>query len=257
MSVRLLAILLGALLMAEPKNDVTVEPGKQLPQSLTIQVGENDAKQTVTIRFLLFVPQAYETGKKEWPLIIFLHGHGECSDSDLDRVKTHGPPKLVESKADFPFVVVSPQCPPPGEELEMIKQAWKADELIQLVDHIVNELRIDKSRIYVTGLSMGGYGTWRLAATYPDRFAAAVPICGGGEPATAAKLRGMPIWCFHGAKDAVVPVADSQRMVDAVVNAGGKARLTVYADAEHDAWTRTYNNPELYEWLLSQEKRKL
>ncbi len=132
-----------------------------------------------------------------------------------------------------------------------VPTAWKAEPLIQLVEHVTNNLHIDGTRVYVTGLSMGGYGTWRLVAAYPERFAAALPICGGGEPLEwAASLRRVPIWAFHGARDAVVPVSESEKMVDAVRRAGGQVRLTVYPDVEHDSWTQTYDNDEVYRWLL-------
>jgi predicted peptidase len=112
-------------------------------------------------------------------------------------------------------------------------------------------LNIDRTRVYVTGLSMGGYGAWRLAATYPERFAAALPICGGGEPESMAKtLRRVPIWAFHGAKDAVVPLSETEDMVRAVRRAGGDVRLTVYPDVEHNSWAQTYDNPKIYDWLL-------
>ncbi len=97
---------------------------------------------------------------------------------------------------------------------------------------------------------MGGYGSWALAAAHPDRFAAVVPICGGGNPDTAEKLKGLPIWVFHGAKDGTVPISRSQRMVDAIKEAGGNVKFTVYPEAGHDSWTETYDNPKLYEWLL-------
>lgn len=255
MGIANLIILIGIVLMANPNNEITIEPGKQLPQSLTIQVTEGDAKQDVTVRYLLFVPEGYEKNLKPWPLLLFLHGLGESSDTDLDRVKIHGPAKLVENQLDFPFVLVTPQCPPPGKERADIVKAWKPDQLIQLIDHVASKLRIDETRIYATGLSMGGYGTWRLAASHPERFAAILPICGGGDPATmAANLHSVPIWAFHGAKDSVVPVTESEKMADAVTKAGGKVRLTVYADAEHDSWTPTYSNPEVYNWLLSHQK---
>jgi predicted peptidase len=124
--------------------------------------------------------------------------------------------------------------------------------LIQLVDHVQKQLNIDPTRVYVTGLSMGGFGTWRLVAKYPERFAAAVPICGGGEFTDMAKsLRRVPIWAFHGKLDAVVPVSKSEEMVNAVRRAGGDVRLTIYPDVEHNSWKPTYDNPEVYKWLLS------
>jgi predicted peptidase len=113
-------------------------------------------------------------------------------------------------------------------------------------------LNIDATRVYATGLSMGGYGTWRLVAAYPERFAAAVPICGGGEAdKTACSLRRVPIWAFHGALDEVIPLAKSREMVDAVRCAGGQVRFTVYRDVAHNSWVRAYDNQEVYDWLLS------
>ena len=186
------------------------------------------------------------------PLLLFLHGLGECGTGNLELVKTHGPPKLVEHRPDFPFVVVSPQCPPQPAGMKDVPTAWKPDQLIQLIDHVCANLRIDPRRIYVTGLSMGGYGTWRLAATYPERIAAIVPICGGGEPRQmAAPLARVPIWCFHGARDPVVSIAKSREMVSAICRRGGRVRFTVYPVAEHDSWTETYNNEQIYDWLLS------
>lgn len=122
------------------------------------------------------------------------------------------------------------------------------------MDEIVEKYKVDKDRIYLTGLSMGGYGTWSLAAYTPDRFAAVVPICGRGEPIMAKGLVHVPIWVFHGAKDPVVPLAGSERMVEALKKANGNVKFTVYPEAGHDSWTETYANPELYTWLLQQKR---
>ncbi|MCH5374813.1 MAG: prolyl oligopeptidase family serine peptidase [Planctomycetes bacterium] len=127
-------------------------------------------------------------------------------------------------------------------------------ELTALLDEIVDKQKVDEDRIYVTGLSMGGFGTWSLAAYQPKRFAAIVPICGGGEPFTTRLFAHVPAWVFHGAKDPVVPVERSERMVEAMKQAGGDVKFTVYPDAGHDAWTDSYANPELYEWLLKQKR---
>ena len=264
MTTFLIAALWGTLLMAQATDNLHVEPGKQLPQSLAIHVGEKDSERDVTIRYLLFTPESYQPTGEKWPLLLFLHGYGESSDDNLDLVKTHGPAKIASSRSDFTFVVITPQCPPPirgdaakpgavrsQDEFRKIQRAWKPEELIQLVDNAIQHLNVDPNRVYVTGLSMGGYGTWRLASTYPDRFAAAVPICGGGEPDTmAGALARVPIWAFHGAKDPVVPLAESQNMVDAVQKAGGDIRLTVYPEAQHNSWTETYDNQKVYDWLL-------
>jgi predicted peptidase len=259
-----MAVLFGALLMAKSGDPIKVQPGKQVPQTLTVHLPESGES---TIRYLLFVPREYEPDGKKWPLLLFLHGLGECSDRELDRVKIHGPPKIVESQPDFPFIVVSPQLPPPAgykegakytyEELHrLVDGAWKPEPLITLVDHVANQLHVDQSRIYVTGLSMGGYGTWRLVAAHHERFAAAVPICGGGEPEKMAKpLARVPIWAFHGAKDTVVLLSESEKIVDAVKRAGGDVKLTVYPDVEHNSWGATYDNPEVLNWLLAHQKR--
>jgi predicted peptidase len=248
------AALAGMLTMHAPSGSVATEPGKQLPQSINIRVAQSDTVGDHAVHYMLFTPRAYKPDGKPWPLLLFLHGLGECGNGgdELERVKIHGPPKLVESRPDFPFVLITPQCPTPEGGLKAVPTAWKADQLMRLVDHVLANTHTDPTRVYVTGLSMGGYGTLRLAAAYPERFAAALPVCGGGEPRTmAAALRRVPIWAFHGAKDPTVPIRESQQMVDAVRCAGGCVRYTVYPEVEHDSWTATYDNPQVYDWLLS------
>ncbi|MCY3556857.1 MAG: prolyl oligopeptidase family serine peptidase [Gemmatimonadetes bacterium] len=204
--------------------------------------------ETSEMSYLLYLPPAYETNEEEWPLLLFLHGAGERGD-DLELVKVHGPPKMIAQGEDFPFVVISPQCPD-GE-------IWSIESLYALINEVVETHRIDTSRIYVTGLSMGGYGSWGLAYTYPDLFAAAVPICGGGEPEKAPLMKEIPTWVFHGAKDEAVPLQRSQEMVDALEEAGGNVRFTVYPEAGHvGAWVNAYGDPELWEWLVSQRRSR-
>jgi predicted peptidase len=214
---------------------------RQKPQHLERQV-------TVTLDYLLYLPPDYEQ-KDSWPLMVFLHGAGERG-SDLQKVKAHGPAKLIEQGRDFPFIIVSPQCPA-GQWWPVLSR-----EIISLIDEMMERYKVDPNRVYLTGLSMGGYGTWAAASSFPDRFAAIVPICGGGRPFMAASLKRVPVWAFHGAKDPVVPLAESEKMVEAVNRAGGHAKLTVYPEAEHDSWTQTYENPELYEWLLSHRRQQ-
>jgi predicted peptidase len=165
----------------------------------------------------------------------------------LDLVKKQGLPKLIEAGKQFPFIVVSPQCPK--------NRRWEPLEVKTLLDEIVEKYKADQDRIYVTGLSMGGFGTWSLAAYQPERFAAIVPICGGGEPITAKLFAHVPTWVFHGARDPVVPLERSEKMVEALKKSGGEVKFTVYPEAGHDAWTETYANPQLYEWLLQQKRR--
>ncbi len=196
------------------------------------------------MQYLLYLPKEYER-KEVWPLVLFLHGVGERGD-DLELVKRHGMPKLIEACQEFPFVVVSPQCPD--------DTWWNPLHLTEVLDEVVGKCKVDEERIYVTGLSMGGFGTWALAAHTPERFAALAPICGGGNPIWAERLAHVPIWVFHGAKDDVVPIRRSEEMVEALEQKGGSVQFTVYPEAEHDAWTETYANDGLYEWLLEQKR---
>ncbi len=206
---------------------------------------------TVTLEYLLHVPRAAAPEPdRRWPLILFLHGAGERG-SDVWLVAKHGPPKIVREQPDFPFIVVSPQCP--------AGRVWDTDELLALLDEILATQPVDPSRVYLTGLSMGGYGTWSLGLAHPERFAAIVPICGGGDPLRVLlpdpqkqeALRSLAVWAFHGARDPVVRLSESERMVEALRRAGVRdVELTVYPEAEHDSWTETYANPKLYEWLL-------
>lgn len=215
--------------------------GKQVAQVLKVKQGDKE----VEVRYWLFLPKGYEK-KKDWPVMLFMHGAGERGD-DLAKVKAWGPPKLVEKRKDFPFVVISPQCPR--------GTWWNAEQMKALVEHVIKTQKIDKSRVYCTGLSMGGYGTWDLLGKYPKLFTAAVPICGGGKPAMAKKMVDIPIWAFHGDQDRAVPLERSVQMVEAIKAAGGeKAKLTIYKGVDHNSWSKTYANEKVYEWLLKHKK---
>jgi len=209
--------------------------------SLSAQRFAAVTRKRVACRYLLHLPQGYAGSRKRWPLLLFLHGAGERGD-DLELVKKHGPLKFAGQYPDFPMIIAAPQCP--------AEQWWDTDVLSALLDHLVKRYRVDRQRVYVTGLSMGGYGTWALALAQPRRFAAIVPICGGGNRLLAARIAHLPAWVFHGAKDNIVPLEQSQNMVQALCAAGGEPKFTVYPDAEHDSWTETYNQAELYDWLL-------
>ncbi|GMU96118.1 prolyl oligopeptidase family serine peptidase [Ignavibacterium album] len=206
---------------------------------------EKEIKLKVELQYLLYLPEDYEKAEKEYPLVLFLHGAGERGN-EIELVKRNGPPKLIEEGKNFPFILVSPQCP------EQTRWNYQTQSLIALLDEIESKYRVDKNRIYVTGLSMGGQGTWSLALTQPNRFAAIAPICGWTDTWEVCKIKHLPVWVFHGAKDNVVPVTESQQMFDALKQCGAEnIKLTIYPEANHDAWTETYNNPELYNWLLS------
>ncbi len=217
------------------------EKAKPIQQACTF---EKEVK--VTLHYLLYLPEDYDKDpNKKWPMILFLHGAGERGN-DLEKVKKHGPPKMIAEGSKFPFIVVSPQCPD--------DRWWDTDSLFLLLDEIQDKYRVDKNRTYLTGISMGGFGSWDMASKQPERFAAIAPICGGGNPFFGPRLKTVPIWVFHGGKDSVVPLQKSQEMVDAVKNAGGDVKFTVYPDADHDSWTETYNNPDLYEWFLKHSR---
>jgi predicted peptidase len=215
--------------------------GRQQPHSFKAEI-----RKTVNLNYLLYLPKAYGLDKeKHWPVILFLHGSGERG-TDLNKVKTLGPPKLVSEGKEMPFIIVSPQAPEGSN--------WDPDALTALLDEINNQYAVDQDRVYLTGVSLGGSGTWRLASAHPERFAAIAPICGGGDPSMAPRIGAIPTWVFHGAKDELVPVQASQEMVAALKEAGNDAKLTVYPDAGHDAWTQTYDNPAVFEWLLSHKR---
>ncbi len=239
---------IGAALALLASGANAANSSMQTPQQFTY-------RKTVdfTLNYLLFLPKGYEDkGEKKWPLILFLHGAGERGN-DIWKVAVHGPPKQATNLVEFPFIVVSPQCPD--------NQVWKSEELLRLLDDVRGRYAVDPTRVYLTGLSMGGYGTWSLGLTHPEQFAAIAPICGGGEiinvllagPRTKA-LQTMGIWAFHGAKDSVVPLQESERMVNALGKIGVKAKLTVYPEADHDSWSETYKNPEFYQWLLQHQR---
>ena len=212
------------------------------------------------LNYLLFLPQKY-TGDPnvKWPLLIFLHGISKRGDTReaLEIIKLDGPPKIVEDPSDFPFILLSPQCPS--------ETYWYPvfDRLEALIKSIRTTYAVDERRIYLTGLSMGGFGTWRLALEYPDRFAAIAPIAGGyifesdEVPEDICVLKNLPIWAFHGEKDDAVPSWQSQIMVDALRQCHANVRFTHYPDANHaDAWKQAYTDPELYTWLLQQQLEK-
>lgn len=232
----------GSCTTSDKKIAKTKTPG-QHPQAF-----ETTITKTVGCRYLLFLPEGYGQKQQSWPLILFLHGAGQRGDN-LEQVKLHGPPKIVESDKDFPFIVVSPQCPADDW------WSYHIDTLINLLDHIASQYDVDTKRIYLTGLSMGGYGAWDLSTKYPDRFAAVAPICGGGSLSAAFRLKDLPIWAFHGAKDELVSVKSSEDMVNTINACGGNAKLSIYPDAGHDSWTETYNNKELYDWFLKHKKK--
>lgn len=253
------AVALGCLLFG-----VSPLPAAELPPTLSV---ETTLSRQVGYRYLLFPPTDYHSAPdRRWPLLLFLHGAGERGD-DIKKLAKHGPPKLLhgdrlnEAEKNAAalvaqnFLVLAPQCP--------AGKTWDEDALLVLIDEAVRSLRVDPARVYVTGISMGGYGTWSLLARAPERFAAMAPICGGGRTiefivagmTQRALFRPVGVWAFHGGKDPTVPLDESERMIAACRRAGMRdLKLTVYPEAEHDSWTETYANAELYTWLLAQKR---
>lgn len=210
----------------------------------------------IRMNYLRFLPEGLHAGgEKEWPLILFLHGAGERGN-DPDIVKRNGIPKIVENRPDFPFIALSPQC--------NAGASWEVyiDTLVAFLEDAVRTLPVDMDRIYLTGISLGGNGVWRLGVERPDRFAAIAPICGFGKssqgfPARVCALKDTPVWVFHGGKDDVVPLGESRILVETLKACGGDVRFTIYPDAGHDSWTRTYDDPALYEWFLMHKLKRI
>lgn len=198
-----------------------------------------------TVKYILRFPRNYNP-EKSYPLILFLHGMGGRGD-DISRFHNSQFLQMTEKLPEFPFITIMPRCN---------QDTWfdLFETLKGLVRDLVSKPFVDKNRVYLMGASMGGYTTWHLAMSMPEKFAAIVPICGGGMYANAARLKTVPVWAFHGKRDTTVLVEESQKMVDAVNRYGGRAKLTIYPENGHDAWSDTYQNPEVYRWLLSHSR---
>ena len=219
--------------------------GQQVEQSLKVSDDES-------VPYLLYLPKDYDLSEKSWPLMLFLHGRGE-SRGPLSLVTKWGPPRMLARGDHLPYIVVSPQCP--------VEDRWEEDgpqaNLAQLLDHVTENYRVDEDRVYLTGLSLGGHGSWRLASEHPERFAAVAPICGRGNPDHAPQLKQLPIWAFHGDQDTAVPVSTSIEMAEAIRKAGGeKIRLTILEHVGHNSWSAAYATPELYKWFEEHHRGK-
>lgn len=217
-----------------------------------------------SLPYRLLKPQDYDASKK-YPLVLFLHGAGERGDDNSAQLK-HGAPAFLkpEVRAKFPAFVVAPQCPREQKWADVdwskpvITQPAEASAPAKLalgaIDALQKEFSIDADRIYITGLSMGGYGTWDLITRYPEKWAAAVPICGGGDPTVVARAKSIPVWAFHGAVDNVVPTVQTRNLVAALKAAGAAPLYSEYPGTAHDSWTAAYQEPELFPWLFAQRR---
>jgi predicted peptidase len=235
-----------------------VVDGKRALTAQTDESGKQTAavfetKDGTKVDYLVYLPPEYESdGENKFPFMLFLHGRGE-SHGGIQSVAKWGPPQMVARGENLPFIIVSPQCPP-GDFWSSDKQLKVVSELM---DGIMSTYAVDPQRVYLTGLSMGGFGSWSLAAQSPEKFAAVVPICGAGDPKRAERLKDLPIWVFHGDQDNVIPIKRSTEMVDAIRAAGGtQIRYTTLEHVGHNSWSAAYSTPEIYEWLLQQNKDK-
>ncbi len=198
-------------------------------------------------RYVVYVPYEYEPAR-EWPLVLFLHGAGERGDDGLIQSEVGIGRAIRRWSERFPCIVVMPQCP---------RGVWwdKALPHAELaMEQTRAEYRIDPARVYLTGLSMGGYGTWLIGAREPVQYAALMPICGGGEPGDAKELARTPIWAFHGGKDGTVKPEESRRMVEAVKKAGGDVQYTEFPDLSHNSWDAAYSDKDAIAWMLKQRR---
>ena len=197
--------------------------------------------------YYVFEPETSNTEKV--PLIVFLHGAGERGngDEDLEFLKRNAMPNYISEGKEYSAIVLAPQCP--------MNTVWNniVFELKELIDKVVLQYNIDTTKISITGISMGGFGSWEMGILFPDFFSAVGPVCGGGMSWRCGELKNTPVWALHGDADSVVPVRNSIEMVDAVNNNGGNARLTIFHGVEHCSWDDAYLNTNLVEWLITQK----
>ncbi len=207
---------------------------------------QTSAKVQTKYEYLLYVPKEYEVHKNKYPLVIYLHGGGQRGN-DLNKLKSYGLPYLVAQGREYPFIVVSPQCPD--------GKYWSTDDWFSLLyTELIAKYRIDKRRVYVTGISMGGYGAWQVAADFPDKFAAVVPLCGGlNDSSQVCRIRKIPVWTFHGTKDEVISIWETEKLVEGLEQCKGKVKFTRLENEGH-AIQYLYEKPDIYNWLLQQKK---
>lgn len=199
-----------------------------------------------TFKYYLYFPEDYEQhANKDYPLLLFLHGGGEAGGT-LENLQTGGPPKMIVEGKRFPFLILAPQHPHK-------KLFWNTRAVMQLLEHVVNEHRIDPKRIYLTGLSRGGTASWELAVQYPDTFAAMAVVCGMTPLPYASWInKEMPIWVFHGQEDRIIDIDESEAMVNRLRQMGYEVKFTKYADIGHEAWHLAYQTDSLYSWFTRQ-----
>lgn len=255
---------LGALLAAGASAESRFEE-----RSIVLPGGSSTG---TTYRYRLLAPDAVRGRMKQplarWPLVVFLHGAGERGADN--RLQLRYLPELLaspEERERHPTYVLAPQCPAgtcwSALDLDGLKVSFPAEPApaaraaLAALDTLLEELPVDRDRVYLTGISMGGYGTWDLAARFPERWAAAAPVCGGGLVETARRLKDLPLWAFHGGKDDVVPPEKSREMIAALERSGARPRYTEFPDVAHDSWTPAYQLEGFLDWLFSQRRGPL
>ena len=240
-TLHLLCAIIACTLYPHVAKAIDAEPGKQIQQSTTIVTnGEKSS-----IPHWTYLPKSYvDNAKQAVPLLLFLHGAGESGD-DLNQVLQWGPPKRIVEGKHYPLVIVSPQCPDR-------KIGWNGKQLVILINELVEKYNIDRRRIYCTGLSMGGAGTFKIIETAPRLLATAVPICGRGNIENARKMTHQSIRIYVGSEDGVLPA--NQQITTAIKKAGGDVTLTVYDGVGHVCWPAVYEDPKFYQWLLTQKR---
>jgi predicted peptidase len=199
----------------------------------------------VHLPYRVYLPKGYDPRGERWPAILFLHGSGERG-TDLSFVERNGPPKIAAA-GGLPCVVIAPQLPEGA--------TWSADALTALLDRVLADYRIDRARVALTGLSMGGYGAYELAIAEPARFSRLLVVSAAGNPVELCRLRGVPVRIVHGEKDDVIPVSWGREMARRLVHCKGDVELTIDPDAGHDAWTRVYDDPKTWDWLLAPRRK--
>lgn len=241
----LFAALLGAASMTEDKIDGFVP-----------RIYKNSRRETMPYR--LFIPASYDKTKK-YPVVIWLHGAGGAGDDNLLQISGDQIPGTrlwtkAENQARHPAFVLVPQSTGGWASTSGTQLSDEERLVVEILNGLKSEFSIDSKRIYVAGQSNGGFGTWDMISKRPELFAAAIPLCGGGNPILASNLIFMPIWAFHGDKDDVIPVEESRQMIAAIKKLGGIPRYTEYKGADHDVWTPAFKEPALVDWLFAQHK---
>jgi predicted peptidase len=240
--------------------DQTSSPLPQEAQTNTFDEKTFVNARNERMRYLLFVPKDYDKQKK-YPLVLWLHGGGSVGD-DLQLLLRYGDKHGVryfarpDNQSKYPSIIVAPQCPQnkswgdPNSEQPTTEMRL----VLEILEKVQADYSIDGRRLYVTGISLGGYGTWDIIGRHPEMFAAAVPICGGGKTSKASLMVKTAIWAFHGAQDEVVNVSESRKMIMAIRDAGGKPKYTEYNGVGHNSWERAFTEQDLLPWMFAQRR---